>query len=656
MCGFAGFLSRRDIGDANYIEHILTDMGNAIYHRGPDSSGIWADRFSGVGFVHRRLAIVDLSSAGHQPMSSEDDRYVLIFNGEIYNHLTLRSELDSLGRSPVWRGHSDTETLLAGFVAWGVEATLARCIGMFAIALWDRRLKILTLARDRLGEKPLFYGWQNPCDKAVFVFGSELKALRAYPLFSRDVDRDALALFMRHNYIPAPYSIYRGVRKLPPGCILTVSNSDSEPKISSYWKASSVARSGMDKPFKGTDQEAVDELERLAGDAVKQQMISDVPLGAFLSGGIDSSAIVALMQSQSARPVKTFTIGFNEKGFNEAEHARAVANHLGTDHTELYVTSQEAMAVIPKLPLIYDEPFADSSQIPTFLISQMARHHVTVALSGDAGDELFGGYSRYLQADRVWRTLDKLPSFLRVGVSKAIRSVSVENWNRLAGPVLPFFPERKANVGDRAHKFAGLVGHPDYLSFYRRFVTHWPSPEQIVIGAKEPDNYFTRNVDRVNAAGNIEGMMLADTLTYLPDDILVKVDRAAMSVSLETRVPFLDHRVVEFAWRLPFDMKVREGKGKWALRQMLYRHVPRELIDRPKMGFGVPLGEWLRGPLRDWAESLLNTSRIRREGYFNPEMVAQTWGEHISGTRNWQYLLWDVLMFQAWNHNEANGV
>lgn len=661
MCGFSGFLSRRDIGNVDNVSHLLGKMGRAIFHRGPDSDGTWSDREAGIGLVHRRLAIVDLSAAGHQPMVSTDGRYVLVFNGEIYNHLSLRSLLEKTGASTGWRGHSDTETLLAGFLAWGVEETLRHCVGMFAIALWDRKTRTLTLARDRMGEKPLYYGWQGQGEQSVFLFGSELKALRAHPSFRAQIDRNALCLFMRHNYIPAPYSIYEGIAKIEPGGIVSLSLADPMPCFSKYWDTAAVARQGLADPFSGTSDEAVLRLEELAMDAVRQQMMADVPLGAFLSGGIDSSTVVALMQAQSSRPVKTFTIGFHEEGYNEAVHAKAVATHLGTEHTELYITPEQALAVIPSLPTLYDEPFSDSSQIPTFLISKLARQHVTVSLSGDGGDELFCGYSRYTQAARVWNSLGRLPSMVRSGVANSIRSISVNGWNRIASPLLPLLPARKRNVGDKAHKLAELLNHPDFLSFYRRFITHWPSPDEVVVGGKEPANYFTALQNGQIGLGSLESMMLADAMTYLCDDILVKVDRAAMGMSLETRVPFLDHRLFEFAWKLPLTMKLSDGQGKWALRQVLYRHVPKELIERPKMGFGVPIDSWLRGPLRDWAENLLSETRLRTEGYFNPAPIRLKWAEHLSGQRNWQHHLWDVLMFQAWleaesKHEAARGL
>lgn len=656
MCGFSGFLSRSDIGAANEAGRLLSAMGNTIVHRGPDSEGVWSDRDRGIGLVHRRLAIVDLSEAGHQPMVSEDGRYVLAFNGEIYNHSLLRAELERSGLATVWRGHSDTESLLAGFLAWGVEATLKRSIGMFAIALWDRKNLVLTLARDRMGEKPLYYGWQGQGGAQVFLFGSELKALKAHPAFKGSVDRNALALLMRHNYIPAPYSIYQGIAKLEPGCLLSLSLAEPQPHVWKYWDTAAVAREGLANPFGGSTEQAVEELERLAKDAVRQQMIADVPLGAFLSGGIDSSTVVALMQAQSSRPVKTFTIGFNEEGYNEALHAKAVARHLGTEHTELYVTPEQAMAVIPRLPAIYDEPFSDSSQIPTFLISQMAKQHVSVSLSGDAGDELFGGYNRYFGTQKWWRLINSTPMVLRELLAYGLSKPGPAAWDRLGQGVsrLSKGKVRWGNFGNRIQKLAAVMRVENSSSLYRHFVSHWADPAEVVIGGVEPATGMTHpqfSLDNI-----VEQMMLLDSVSYLPDDILVKVDRAAMGVSLETRVPFLDHRLFAYAWHLPLSMKIREGQGKWILRQVLYKHVPRELIERPKMGFGVPIDEWLRGPLRDWAENLLDESRLRKEGFFHPAPIRKKWDEHLSKQRNWQYHLWDVLMFQAWLEHESESV
>ncbi len=641
MCGLTGFFS--PTGLAENAAETVRRMSDAITHRGPDDAGVWVDEAAGVVLAHRRLSILDLSPAGHQPMSSNGGRYVIVFNGEIYNHLELREALAGMA----WRGHSDTETLLAAFEAWGIEATLKKCVGMFALALWDRETRSLTLARDRMGEKPLYYGWQGD----VFLFGSELKALRAHPAFRGEIDRDALALYLRHNYVPAPYSIYRGIAKLPPGSWLTLPTDTpvaASPAQSFYWRARDAAETSVRRGL--DDSTAIDELDTLLRRAVGGQMVADVPLGAFLSGGVDSSTVVALMQAQSKRPVQTFTIGFHEAGYNEADHAHAVAAHLGTEHTELYVTAEQAMAVIPRLPALYDEPFADSSQIPTLLVSELARRHVTVSLSGDGGDELFGGYNRYMWASRIWRSLGWAPRPLRAALAGVLTSLPPAAWNGVFAGLSAFLPKRwrYANPGDKLHKLAGILAVRSPEEIYLALVSHWWQPADVVIGAKEPATVLTDAHQWADVPDFASRMMYLDQMTYLPDDILTKVDRAAMGVSLETRVPLIDHRVVEFAWQLPLSMKIRDGQTKWLLRQVLYRYVPRELIERPKMGFGIPLDVWLRGPLRDWAEALLDESRLRQEGYFHPEPIRQKWAEHLSGQRNWAYYLWDVLMFQAW--------
>ncbi len=650
MCGLAGYLGAVTWRANDKVSVVLKRMADTIVARGPDDSGVWYDSEAGIGLAHRRLSILDLSPAGHQPMACHTGRYVIAFNGEIYNHLDLRKSLEQAGSAPVWRGHSDTETLLAGFAAWGIRATVERCIGMFAFAVWDKQTRALTLGRDRLGEKPLYYGWQGSGDERVFLFGSELKALKAHPAFKTEVNRNALALLMRYNYIPAPYSIWQDINKLQPGCLLTISYQHPEPCIEPYWSGKQVVEVGFRSPFRGTAEEAVSALEMLLRDAVSQQMLADVPLGAFLSGGVDSSTVVALMQAQSGLPVRTFSIGFNEVHYNEAEHAKAVARHLGTQHTELYVTAGDALNVIPKLPSLYDEPFSDSSQIPTFLVAQMARQHVTVALSGDAGDELFCGYNRYIMANRMWGTLSYLPVGLRRAVASSLTKLSPGTWNHIASPLMKVLPNRfgMMNIGDKLHKGADVLASQTVEDLYRDLVSHWRTPADLVLKATEPVTVLTSADLQLNTSTDIERMMALDMLTYLPDDILTKVDRAAMGVSLETRVPFLDHRVVEFAWQLPLEYKLRDGVGKWALRQVLYKFVPQALIERPKMGFGVPIDTWLRGPLRGWAEELLDASRLHNEGFFNTEMVREKWDEHLSGKRNWQYLLWDVLMFQAW--------
>lgn len=641
MCGIAGTLAAGRGGE----DH-LWRMIACINHRGPDDCGIWFDPDCGAGLAHARLSIIDLSPAGHQPMTSVSGRYVLVFNGEIYNHLLLRAELTKSGRLLAYRGHSDTETILAGFEAWGIEGTVQRALGMFAFAVWDRDTRTLTLGRDRLGEKPLYYCWAGD----AFLFGSELSALRSHPAFISEIDRDTVALLMRHSYIPAPWSIYRGVRKLAPGTLLTVRRGERDGMPVAYWQARQAVEAGNANSFQGTPNAAVDELERLLSDAVCGQMMTDVPLGAFLSGGVDSSTIVALMQKHSATPVKTFTIGFREAQYDEASHARAVAAHLGTDHTELYVTPEEALNVIPRLPTLYSEPFADSSQIPTFLLSELTRRHVTVSLSGDGGDELFAGYNRYVLGQRLWGTLSRLPRMLRRAVARGIMSIPAASWNRVAGPLQQLLPASLAqtNIGDKLFKGAGVLNAGSAADLYLKLVSQWDNPTTLVLGAVEPQTVVTDSSQHPDISDFVSSMMALDLMTYLPDDILVKVDRAAMGVSLETRVPFLDHRLVEFAWSLPLSYKLRDGVGKWPLRQVLYRHVPRSLIERPKMGFGVPIGPWLRGPLRNWAEDLLAEPRLRQDGFFDPSLVRQKWEEHLSGKRDWQYHLWNVLAFQAW--------
>ena len=668
MCGFAGFLSTQP-SDLGGLEAIATQMANAIAHRGPDDAGTWADAQAGIALGFRRLAIVDLTPAGHQPMASNGGRFVITFNGEIYNHLEMRAELQAAGAAPAWRGHSDTETLLAGFEHWGVEATLKRTVGMFAIALWNVQTRTLHLARDRFGEKPLYYGWTGSGEGRAFVFGSELKALRAYAGFANPVCREALAQYMRFTNVPAPRSIYQGIYKLEPGCLLTIQGAaplaaPAQPlrppavndslMLSRWWSLAEVVQAGAKNQI--TDEvAAVDALESCLAEAVRLQSLADVPLGAFLSGGIDSSTIVALMQQQSTRPVKTFTVGFEEAGFDESPHAKAVARHLGTDHAELFVSALEAQAVIAQLPAMYDEPFADSSQIPTHLVCKAARQQVTVALSGDAGDELFGGYNRYFWGPRIWSRLAWLPAPARHALGVAITALPVAGWDALSRPVNALLPGSKgiARAGDKAHKLATrLRGVHNLDDLYLSLVSEWQDPAQVVRGEGgqlvEPASLLN---DPLPAPGVEQGqlrMMYRDSMTYLPDDILCKVDRAAMSVSLETRVPFLDHRVAELAWQLPLDIKIKGGQGKWALRQVLYRHVPKELIDRPKAGFGIPVGQWLRGPLRPWAESLIDEKRLQSEGYFFPAPIRQKWAEHVSGQRDHTASLWAVLMFQAW--------
>ncbi|MEW6682142.1 MAG: asparagine synthase (glutamine-hydrolyzing) [Nitrospirota bacterium] len=649
MCGLAGMLGLKALDKPN-VSSVTRQMIGQLHHRGPDDQGVWCDTDAGIALGHRRLSILDLSPEGHQPMHSACGRYVIAFNGEVYNFGEIKAALEKQGADPKWRGHSDTEVVLAAISAWGLKQALARFVGMFAFAIWDRLEHCLYLSRDRLGEKPIYYGW---CGN-VFLFGSELKALRAHPAWRGEIDRDALALYFRHNYVPTPYSIYRGVFKLVPGTYLQLTAEDALkqdlPQPVTYWSAKHVAEEGTRRLFQGDEREAISQLEHLLREVVAGKMVADVPLGAFLSGGIDSSTVVALMQAQSRRPVKTFTIGFYEQGYNEAEYAREVAKHLGTDHTELYVTPEEVMDVILRLPDLYDEPFSDSSQIPTFLISQLARRHVTVSLSGDGGDELFAGYNRYFWGRNIWKTVGWMPRGMREMAARAVTAVSPQGWDRLfdsLGPLLPSRIKQQA-PGDKLHKLADILSVDSPEAMYHGLVSHWRNPASVVLCAGEPPTILTDKAQWANLSDFTQRMMYLDTVSYLPDDILVKVDRASMAVSLEARVPFLDHRVVEFAWRIPLSMKIRQGQGKWLLRQVLYCYVPKALIERPKTGFGIPLDRWLRGPLREWAEELLDEKRLKDEGFFNPAPIREKWLEHLSGKRSWQYHLWDVLMFQAW--------
>jgi asparagine synthase (glutamine-hydrolysing) len=638
MCGFAGIVSRHSdlVGKT-----ILDDMGDAIRHRGPDDHGIWVGSDSIIGLSHRRLAIVDLSAAGHQPMFSNSGRYCLAYNGEIYNHQDLRkvfSQRDMIQ----WRGHSDTETLLAGFDQIGVEKTLQSAVGMFAFALWDNQTRSLTLARDRLGEKPLYYGWQGDGNRRCFLFGSDLAALRSHPSFEGREEPSAVRDLIQFGYVPAPRSIYADIFKLGAGELLRMSLAEPEPKITKYWDAGDMFRRGA--TFDGSAAEAVDELERLASTAVRRQMMSDVPLGAFLSGGVDSSTIVALAQTQSSIPVKTFSIGFGDADHNEAIHAAAVAKHLGTDHHELYVTAELALDVVPKLPSIYSEPFADSSQIPVYLVSELARGSVTVALSGDGGDELFAGYNRYILAERYFRKMQALPAPVRQMLASAIGVVKPSQW----ATIQHFLGSKQslAKLGEKIPKIQRALRAKDTSEMYRGFVSLNEDAASFLRPDLNSNSSEAPPGARVGSDGTfISEMMAQDLLAYLPDDILCKVDRAAMAVGLETRVPFLDHQLVEFAWSLPLSTNLQEGVGKWPLRQLLYRHVPKDLIERPKMGFSVPLDAWLRGPLKEWVETLVHSSE---EDGLDSVAVQALWSRHRSGSADMGNALWPILMYRGW--------
>ena len=650
MCGIAGLLTRYSVDPA-----LLNRMAGAIAHRGPDDEGIWSDNHAGIGFAHRRLSIVDLSPDGHQPMNSAEGRFVICFNGEIYNHAELRAELEDRGLAPEagWRGHSDTEVLLQAIVAWGLEPAISRCVGMFAFALWDREERLLHLVRDRFGEKPLYYGWAGP----DFIFASELKAIRVHPRFEAEIDRNALHLLAARGYIHAPLSIYRRIYKLLPGCILTLSASaldqplDRPPaegeerplRLHRYWSYRQVVSDGLADPI-ADEFEALEALERVLAQATKSQSMADVPVGAFLSGGIDSSTVVALYQKYSSAPVRTFSIGFEEKGYDEAGHARAVAAHLGTIHHEHYVTVGEAREVIPLLPEIYDEPFADSSQIPTYLVSRHAREQVTVALTGDGGDELFAGYRRHYLAPRLWRQMRNIPRPLRSLAAGALSRIPTGFWAEAASLVgrgeRPFLGA-KVRKGLRIAKSIG-----SFDELYPTFLDEWSLEQSPVVGAHGED--FRFDLDVAPGASPAIRMMYCDAVSYLPGDILCKVDRAAMANSLETRVPMLDHRVAALAARIPIDLKVRGTHGKHILRRLLYREVPQVLFDRPKAGFAIPVGDWIRGELRPWAEELLNPERMAEEGWFDPAIVQRRWRQHLDRRQDSAVALWTILMFQAW--------
>jgi len=639
MCGIAGcfmpHVTREQlIGD-------VTSMGETLKHRGPDNGGIWVDEAVGIALAHQRLSIIGISDLGNQPMFSSCSRYVIVFNGEIYNFSEIHADLDKSGLLPVLRGSSDTEILLAAIVVWGLELTLQRCTGMFAFALWDRQEQSLCLARDRFGEKPLYYGRVG----STFLFGSELKALCAHPGFRASIDREALAMFMRYSYISAPESIYNDIHKLHPGYILRADLVGGNDSLIPFWSSAKRVISCHNKLL-GDEKDVLVGLDDLLGTVVAKQMVADVPIGAFLSGGVDSSLIVALMQQHSTKPVNTFSIGFSEPLYDESTYARAVAEHLGTKHTELIVSSSELLEVVPNLPLLYDEPFGDSSQVPTFLVSQLASKHVTVALSGDGGDEVFGGYNRHRWADGAWKSISSLPMPLRDVLREMLLVLSPNSWNKVYSLLEGVIPDRyhMRLAGGKMHKIAHSLSAKNIGDLYRQLTAVWSDAGSVVIGSVGSELEVTIPA----GLSEVEKMMFLDLKKYLPGDILTKVDRAAMGVGLETRIPFLDHNVVEFAWSMPLNMKLKDGQGKWALRQLLERYIPVNLIDRPKMGFGVPIDSWLRGPLRDWAGDLLSEDGLRRGGYLVPEVVQKLWNEHQSGRYDRHHQLWNVLMFQAW--------
>ncbi|MBD1109348.1 asparagine synthase (glutamine-hydrolyzing) [Pelagibacterales bacterium SAG-MED50] len=652
MCGINGFYSKT----SSTFNNAITNMNSAISHRGPDTDGVWNDKNTGVVLGHQRLSIIDLSKAGHQPMQSHSDQFIMTYNGEIYNHLEIRNELEKSNASINWRGTSDTETLLQAIEFWGIEITLQKIVGMFAFAVWDKKNRCLTLARDRMGEKPIYFGWQGKGDNKAFLFGSELKALKVHPVFNREISRDVIALQLHHNCIPAPYSIYKDIYKLLPAHFLQLKENDLRegllPNSKPYWSLNDVAVSGASNLLPNNISNIKDGLENILKKTVKQQMISDVPLGAFLSGGIDSSTIVALMQSQSSQPIKTFTIGFHEQTYNEAKYAKDVAKYLGTDHTEFYVSDKQALEVIPKLSNIYDEPFSDSSQIPTFLVSQLAKQNVKVSLSGDGGDELFCGYNRYTMSKNWWNKLAMIPLPIRIFLSDRITNISPNSWNKL----LKIFLRSNylGNLGDLMYKFSRVLRCETLDNAYLKLTSHFDDPTKIVLKSRKKETRLSNYNSELEQFDNQQKMMIFDALTYLPDDILVKVDRASMANSLEIRTPFLDHRVVEYSWKIPQSLKFKDSKGKWILRQILNKYVPKKIIERPKMGFGVPIDTWLRGELRDWAESLLNETRLKNDGYFDHKHIKKIWNEHLSKKKNWQYHLWDILMFQSWLDKEKS--
>jgi asparagine synthase (glutamine-hydrolysing) len=643
MCGLAGVFGSPQRHDE--LATLVDRMIAPITHRGPDDRGTWVDAEAGVALGFRRLAIIDLSANGHQPMRSPSGRFMMVFNGEIYNHDDIRRSLRQLGVE--FRGTSDTEVALAAFERWGIVQSLQRFVGMFSIAVWDAYDRALSLARDRMGKKPMFIA-ERP---GLITFASELKALHAVPGFDRSLDRDAAAEFLRFLYVPGPRSIFRGVRKLEPGHVLTIRDAAvGLPASRPFWSLDDAVGNGARRPFAGSDHEAVDELERVLRDAVGSRMCADVPLGAFLSGGIDSSTVVALMQAQSSRPVRTFSIAFDQAEHNEAHHAAAVAKHLGTDHTEIPLTGKDALDVVPRLATIYDEPFADASQIPTYLVCREARREVTVALSGDGGDEVFGGYNRYVHGERMIMGLGRVPRPARRLLAASIATVGTGGWDRAYRTLEPLMPARMHHrlPGQKLHRLGYLMQQQGAAAMYRALVSQWPHPERLVPGSRIVPDAVDRALRASAPRGLLSRMMLADQSSYLVEDQMTKVDRASMSVSLEVRVPLLDHRVVELAWRLPEHLKVRDGVGKWVLRQVLYRYVPHKLVDREKMGFSVPLGAWLRGPLREWAESLVSVERLSHEDLLHAPPIRAAWRRVLGGDDQSALGIWAVLMLQQW--------
>ncbi|MCP3872427.1 MAG: asparagine synthase (glutamine-hydrolyzing) [Desulfobacteraceae bacterium] len=650
MCGIAGFFCQSEY--MNHPQVVLGSMADQMAHRGPDDAGTWYDNSSGIGLAHRRLSIIDLSCEGHQPMHSISGRYTIVFNGEIYNFQDIRA--NKAFEDIKWRGNSDTEVLLAAIETWGVEKTLDCLNGMFAFALWDHQERSLFLVRDPMGKKPLYYGFNNK----ILFFASELKALKAHPKFKPDIDRNVVSLLLRHSYIPAPYSIYKGIHKLLPGSFCRISLDDIRQqclaKVKKYWDLNQIAVQGIQNQFIGSHADLENTLEDILLKAVSRRMISDVPLGAFLSGGIDSSLIVALMQKISSKPVKTFTIGFESKTYDEADSARKIAAHLRTDHTELFVSPEQALEVIPKLPRLFDEPFADSSQIPTYLVSKMTRNHVTVALSGDGGDEMFAGYNRHFWGRHLFEKMNRFPSFLRKGTAGLINTFSPETWNNLFSKMGSVLPEkyRQTMPGDKLSKLSAVLNVKDRKQFYYDLTSWWKNPKEVMINAYEPKTVLNSFDDWFNTEDFTHLMQMMDMLTYLPDDILTKVDRSSMGASLEARAPFLDRDVVEFSWQIPLNAKISRHEGKIILKQLLYKYIPEQLVNRPKSGFGIPLDTWLRHELFEWASDLLSPDTLRAQGYFNSEFVSNTWSAHLSGQNNYQYHIWNILMFQAWLEEE----